>query len=319
MYLAITQYQGIPAEQFQRLSAELGVTQAALTSFFKILEQQHIPPEDLDAKLREIATHYQALLERVRTLSADDPAIAQLRDAAEQAIQEGHFDRAEQLLNEASARDLAAAQELQGIMAQRLLAAAEAKATNGVLKMTQLAYAEAAHYYRQATEFMQQLPTGNEEHLARFLNGWGVVSYYAGDYRGAERPLKQALALREQVLGTEHPHVAMSLNNLAELYRAQGRYSEAEPRYQRALALYKQVLGTEHPDVAMSLNNLAELYHAQGRYSEAKPLYQRALAKPRHDLRYPSVHFSRPYPVRSNSNSTNCCAEKNLRARRRRV
>ena len=41
--------------------------------------------------------------------------------------------------------------------------------------------------------------------------------------------------------------------------------------------------------------------------------------KPRHDLRYPSVHFSRPYPVRSNSNSTNCCAEKNLRARRRRV
>jgi hypothetical protein len=41
--------------------------------------------------------------------------------------------------------------------------------------------------------------------------------------------------------------------------------------------------------------------------------------KPRHDLRYPSVHFSRPYPVRSNSNSTKCCAEKNLRARRRRV
>ena len=42
-------------------------------------------------------------------------------------------------------------------------------------------------------------------------------------------------------------------------------------------------------------------------------------AKPRHDLRYTSVHFSRPYPVRSNSNSTNCCAEKDLRACRRRV
>jgi len=41
--------------------------------------------------------------------------------------------------------------------------------------------------------------------------------------------------------------------------------------------------------------------------------------KPRHDLRYTSVHFSRPYPVRSNSNSTNCCAEKDLRACRRRV
>jgi len=41
--------------------------------------------------------------------------------------------------------------------------------------------------------------------------------------------------------------------------------------------------------------------------------------KPRHDLRYTRVHFSRPYPVRSNSNSTNCCAEKALRACRWRV
>ena len=41
--------------------------------------------------------------------------------------------------------------------------------------------------------------------------------------------------------------------------------------------------------------------------------------KPRHDLRYPSVHFSRSYPVRTNSNSTNCCVEKALCACRRRV
>ena len=41
--------------------------------------------------------------------------------------------------------------------------------------------------------------------------------------------------------------------------------------------------------------------------------------KPPHDLRYTSVHFSRPYPVRSNSNSTSCCVEKALRACRRRV
>ena len=35
--------EGIPAEQFQRLAEELGVTKAALTSFFKILEQQRVP------------------------------------------------------------------------------------------------------------------------------------------------------------------------------------------------------------------------------------------------------------------------------------
>jgi hypothetical protein len=45
----------------------------------------------------------------------------------------------------------------------------------------------------------------------------------------------------------------------------------------------------------------------------------RIMHKPRHDLRYTRVHFSRPYPVRTNSNSTNCCVEKDLCACRRRV
>jgi hypothetical protein len=41
--------------------------------------------------------------------------------------------------------------------------------------------------------------------------------------------------------------------------------------------------------------------------------------KPRHDLRYPSMHFSRPYPVRINPNSTNCCVGTDLCPCRRRV
>jgi len=40
--------------------------------------------------------------------------------------------------------------------------------------MTQLAYADAAHYYRQATEVVEQMPAGSEVHLARFLSDWGV-------------------------------------------------------------------------------------------------------------------------------------------------
>jgi tetratricopeptide (TPR) repeat protein len=211
-------------------------------------------------------------------LSADDPHIAQLCDTAETAIQEGNFDQAEHLLNEASARDLAAVQELQGIITKRLLAAAEAKATNGALKMIQLAYATAANYYRQATEFVEQIPIGCEGYLGRFLNEWGIACYYAGDYKNAEPPLQRALAIREAVLGAQHLDVSTSLNNLATLYQAQGRYGEAEPLHQRALAIREAVLGAQHPDVAISLNNLAGLYCAQGRYEAAEPLHQRALA-----------------------------------------
>jgi hypothetical protein len=120
-------HQGISEEKHTHLAKELGVTQSALTSFFKILEQQRVPLEDLDAKLREIATHYKTLLERVRLLNADDPHIAQLRKAAETAINAGHFDQAERILNEASAQDVAAAQELQALTTTRLLSAAATK------------------------------------------------------------------------------------------------------------------------------------------------------------------------------------------------
>ena len=198
----------------QRLVEELGITKAALTSFFKILAQQHVPLEDLDAKLREIATHYKTLLERVRTLSTDDPDIAQLRDAAETAIHEGDFDRAEQLLNEASARDFEAAQELQDIMTKRLLAAAEAKAINGALKTTQLAYAEAANYYQQAAAIV---PRDEVLAQAEYLNAEGLSWIDAGQYAAAQPPLEHALALREQTLDPEHPHLAISLNSLALL------------------------------------------------------------------------------------------------------
>src|SRR5262249_29945615 len=149
---------------------------------------------------------------------------------------------------------------------------------NGELKMIQLAYAEAAYYYRQATEIVEQMPAGSEEPLARFLNDWGNACYAAGDYRGVESLLQRALAIRGKVLGTRHPDDAPRLNNLATVCYAEGCYSEAEPLYQRALAIREKVLGGEHPDVIASLNSLATLYYAQGRYSETESLYQRALA-----------------------------------------
>ena len=58
-------------------------------------------------------------------------------------------------------------------MTKRLLAAAKAKATNGSLKKLQLAYAEAANYYRQATELVEQMPVESEVDLASFSKRLG--------------------------------------------------------------------------------------------------------------------------------------------------
>ncbi|MGI8426308.1 MAG: tetratricopeptide repeat protein [Actinomycetota bacterium] len=265
---------GIRPEDFQRVSEELGVTKAALASFFKVLDKQEVAREDLDSTLRDFAKRYKQLEEDLKRYTSDDPEVAALREQARAALEAGEFDRAEQLLNEASAKDLAAAERQESVARQRRLSAAQSKANNGDLKRTQFAYREAAEYYRQAAALV---PAEALVQRAEYLNLQGRALHEAGDYRDAEGPFMQALALREQALGPEHPDVATSLNNLAELYDTQGRYAKAEPLYQRSLAIREQALGLDHPDVGESLNNLAELYRAQAQYAKAEPLYQRSL------------------------------------------
>ena len=101
--------QGIPPEQYEALAEQLGVTKQALAAFFTTVERQNVSLADLDKTLRQIAEHYKALLERLRTLSSADPAVARLRDEAKVALEAGEFDRAERLFNEASTQDQAAA------------------------------------------------------------------------------------------------------------------------------------------------------------------------------------------------------------------
>jgi Flp pilus assembly protein TadD len=268
-------YQGISEERFQRLSEELGVTKAALSSFFKILKQKHIPPEDLDNKLGEIARNYKTLQEKLTRFSSDDPAVATLKRQAKESLEAGEFDRAEAQLNEASEKEVEAAIRMQEIAHRCFLCAAVSKAENGNLKYMQLEFAEAAEYFRQAAELV---PAGEELALAVYLNQQGRMAIYAGDYTGAEPPIERALAIREKSLGPEHPDVAKSLNSLASIYDSQGKYAEAELLDKRALAIREKSLGPEHPDVAKSLNSLAIRYRVQGKYAEAEPLYKRSLA-----------------------------------------
>jgi tetratricopeptide (TPR) repeat protein len=260
------------------LREELGVTDSALKSFFKILEQQQVPREDLDSALRNIAKRYKELQDQLRTFTADDPVVTALKREASKALDAGDFAQAEKLLNEASQKDLEGAQQFQEMATRRWLSAANSKVELGALKETQLKWAEAASYYGQAAKLVDLVPKGEEVTLATYLHFWGFASSEAGDYQQAELPLTRSLAIREKVLGPEHRDIAISLLTLARLYLLQGRYVEAEPLLQQALVIQDKVLGPEHSDVALSLNNLATLYYMRGQYAEAEPLLQRTIS-----------------------------------------
>jgi tetratricopeptide (TPR) repeat protein len=270
----ITNLHGISPEQFQHIAGELGVTQSALKNFFHILEQEHVPSEALDSKLRQIAKNYKELQEKLEGLTGDDPSIIALKQEARQALEAGDFARVEQLLNQACEKDVEAAKQLQENSKKRLLSAAASKDQLGRLKTVQLAYREAVAYFRQAVDLVpQDVPLSRAE----YMNNWGVVAVMAGNYAEARNPLVGALRLRERLLGLEHPDVAFSLAMLAALHVAQHRHDRAEPLATRALYIHEKTRGPEHPEVAQDLVLLGAIYHYQRKDDRAEECLKRAL------------------------------------------
>jgi hypothetical protein len=129
----VTVTYGISEEKYDRLREELGVTDSALKSFLKILEQQQVPREDLNSTLRDIAKNYKTLHQQLQTFTSNDPAVMVLKQEASKALEAGDFVQAEKLLNEASAKDLESTRQLQETATNRLLSAAASKAANGQL------------------------------------------------------------------------------------------------------------------------------------------------------------------------------------------
>jgi tetratricopeptide (TPR) repeat protein len=254
---------------------ELGVSKAAVASFYKILEAQNIPPKHHVQTLRKIARAYLNNLKALASVPAEDAAVQVLLSEAGQVLTQGKFNQAEALINQAKTQDLAAAQELPATANKRFLSAAESAAQNGSLKLTQLKYLEAADYFQEAAKIVPVRFAGK---TADYLTAAGSALYEAGQYPEAESAYQRGLAIREKRLGENHAKVVASFNHLAMLYRKQAKYAQAEPFLIKALASQEKVLPPLHPAVAKSLNNLASLYEMQNRDVEAAPLYQKAIS-----------------------------------------
>jgi class 3 adenylate cyclase/tetratricopeptide (TPR) repeat protein len=286
MALAVSGRPGAYTELLQRLDALVPASSQvrvqAIARFFAIVGEASVPPEQLEAKLVEIAQRYQELLARVETPSSTDPAVQQLKEQARAALEAGDFARAEELLNQAKARDLAAIEQMQAALQRleadleaRQLSAAEAAAANGDLMMTRIRYAEAARYYAEAVGLT---PEKYAEQLSGRLTDWAVAAQDAGDYRTGLDAARRALALDEARLPTDDARLGSRLNNLANLYRATGRYGEAEPLYRRALAVLEKSLPSNHPHLMIGLESYAGLLDRLGRSGEAGKLRARAEA-----------------------------------------
>ena len=270
--LKLTQLQyAVAAEDFREAADLVPSTEAlaALTTFFRILGENKVATQDLDAKLRDIAARHLTLLKQAEASPDDDPQIAATKKQAVAAIAAGDYGRAEELLGDAFNADLAAARRArdvarraEDIANRRFLTAAKTKADLAELKLTELKYTAAMEDFREAADLV---PSTEALVRATYLNSLAAVARQAGNFAVAGSALTEALRIREGRLDPEHRDVAASLNNLALLLQDTNRRGEAEPLLKRALAITEKSYGPDHPAVAIRLNNLATLLHGTNR------------------------------------------------------
>src|SRR6516162_6039153 len=100
------------------IAAKLDITEGAVGGFFETLHEQRVPPEQLRAKLIEIALRFEETRQRLAALDVDDPVTKVPADKAQIELDEGRTDAASVLLQRVEEADLAAAAKAREIAKQ---------------------------------------------------------------------------------------------------------------------------------------------------------------------------------------------------------
>ena len=278
---------------------ELGVTKAAVETMLTILKEQEVSPEQLEAKLKEIAERHVALTERLHELSRsnDEPEVAQKREQAAEAIERGDYDRAEALLAEAVAIDRSAIGEQQEALDHRKLSAAATIGQQGALEKTRLNYRKAAAYFAEAAGLVQDVDA--DARLSYLMKQASVLDDHGSEF-GDNLALVKAIEVYRVVL-EERPRDCVPLdwavtqNNLGNALWTLGARDSGPLRLEEAVSAYRSAL-EEYTrdrvplDWAKTQNNLGAALSTLGvresgplRLEEAVTAYRSALEEQTRD------------------------------------
>ncbi|MBU0967544.1 MAG: tetratricopeptide repeat protein [Proteobacteria bacterium] len=300
------------------LAKQMGVAEAAVKNFFKILDQKHIPIAEWDNTLRQLAERYKELQKRAVLLESEDPEVRSLQDDAKQAIDAAEFEKAEALLAEAVDLDNAAAEKFQANFIKRKRSAADSQALIAKSLHTRFALPEAIESFQQAIELAKQGEDENQvaeyqwrlgvvyndnasydqaiasyenalnhysalegedsTNVATLRNNLGISWAGIGEYDKAIAYFEKAVVVHVKALGEEHPNVAMNWNNLGAAWADKGEYDKAIAYYEKSLAVDSKVFGEDHPNVARDWANLGIAWRDKGEYDKAIAYYEKSLA-----------------------------------------
>jgi len=232
-----------------KLEAQLEVTGQALHRFFQILEQEAVPPEQWPVRLGEIAERHKQALKRLAALETEDSEARVLLDQARAAIEAGDYGRAERLLDQAEARELAGIEAAQTTVEQRRLSAAAVRAEQAELFLIQLHHPKAAERFAAAAELV---PDSKPEQRLAYQERSADALYRQGDEKGDNEALKEAIrAYRDLLEAYPRDRVPQdwtrTQNNLGLALWRLGERESGTARLEEAVAAFRATPATACP------------------------------------------------------------------------
>jgi tetratricopeptide (TPR) repeat protein len=234
------------------IAASLKIDQGAVEGFFQSLGEQNVPPEQLQAKLVEIASQFAAARQRLAALEPDDPVTKALVDQAKAELDKGHPDAASALLQRAEDAELAAANQARALAQQanaaadaRQLHAAKAREGRGDVALTQLHYREAAGHFAAAAEL---LPASASDDKGRLLSRQAAALYQQGYEFGDNAALGESIEVWKALLTQSYPRDraprdwAQTQMKLGSTLERLGERESGTTRLEEAVAAYRAAL-----------------------------------------------------------------------------
>ena len=147
------------------MAGQLHTTSGAVLGFFKILQEEGVPVEQLQTKLTLIAQRYVDMLGRLAALDPEDidaqGYIDEAREVLRQAASTKDYDRADALLSQAEETQDRILQRAEALEREAHEAAsrirrgkAATRAERGELSLTRLDYLQAAQHFQSAANLM---------------------------------------------------------------------------------------------------------------------------------------------------------------------
>ena len=239
-------------DRIVQISKTLGVTENAAEKLLKIVgEDPNIPEDKLAEALSKVATDYQRLQVQLAALNPDNPTAKSLVEQTKPEITVGHFQRAHELLQQATQAQIVAAHEAHKLREQaqaaedaQMLGAASSTAAEGDVALTERRYTEAAELFGQAADFV---PSGHASDEGRYLLRKADALRRQGDERGDNAALGQSIKIGRRAL-TDYPREHDSLdwataqNSLGISLETLGERESGTAGLEEAVAAYRAAL-----------------------------------------------------------------------------